>query len=246
MRELRFRAKPRDIRGIRVLAAAVLAVACVALVVGCATISFPEPVFAKFAATPDPAEVLASFRSLWPVRFTERQTALIYTPRGKIATIGVCSFDKRAGDFALALMTPAGFKLLQIQKHCDKTTSVFRIPGVSPSDKAANQMADDAWLIYAHPDGPPSIREIRGDRVILTWRDGGETVEMVFGRSPGATVLDLKTKRVVVDGRDERTIHYYEYRGFPDGTRRPSKIAYENSRHDYRLTIKTIAAQDKK
>jgi hypothetical protein len=207
-------------------------------VFGCSSVPRREPSFAVLAEAPDPAVVLRGFRERSPKRFTERQTAVVDSKRGKIAALGICSFDKPAKRFALALMTPAGVKLLQIEKNGKETSYRFYLPGVSPGGKAAERIAEDAWRIYSHPDSPPDSREIRADRLVFTWRNGTETERLVFGRSPGSRVFDLKTKSVFSDGAEDCVIDYFDYRGSPDGTRRPARITYWNRRFDYFLTIK--------
>jgi hypothetical protein len=211
--------------------------------VGCATVSRPQPEFAKFANPPDPAAILAVFRRGVPKRFTERQTAILDSTRGRMASIGVCSFDKNKGRFALALMTPTGVKLLQIEKRDGEIISHFYLPGVSPSKRAGPQIAEDSWRIYAHPDSEPSDREICGNRILFTWRDGTRTETLVFGRSANSAVFDLKTKIIALDGRDECVIHYFKYRDMPDGKRRAELITYENKRFDYYLTIKRVVCE---
>ena len=207
-------------------------------ILGCSTPRGPQPEFAKFADQPDLSAILADFRRSDSVRFTERQTAVLDSKRGRMAAIGVCSFDKKSGAFALALMTPTGVKLLQVAKVGGQTTSCFYLPGISPGKKAGPQIAEDAWRIYAHPDTPPVDREIRGDRLILNWKNGAETESLIFGRSADSAVLDLKTKMISVDGQVECVIHYFKYRDMSDGTRRAELITYENRKFDYFLTIK--------
>lgn len=216
----------------------VLAAVLLCSLFGCA--SRPQPEFAEFADVPDPNSVLAAFRERVPKKFTERQTAVLDSRRGRMAAIGVCSFDKSTGEFALALMTPTGVKLLQVERKRGKIISRFSLPGVNPSDKAGPQIAEDAWRIYAHPDSAPSSREIRGNRLIMQWKKGAETETLIFGRTADSAVLDLKTKIISIDGEVECVIHYFKYRDMADGTRRAALITYENKRFDYFLTIKRV------
>jgi len=222
-----------DFRCLRALA---MCAALCALSAGCVT-SRMAPEFARFAGAPNPDAVLAEFRRTSPSSFTERQTAVVESKCGRMVALGVCSFDKKKGHFALVLMTPTGMKLLQVEKRNGRVISHFSLPGASPGDEAGARMANDAWRIYSHPESPPDLREFRGDRLSLLWREGETTTKLVFGLSKDSHV-DLKTKQVSVNGTPECVINYFDYRDMPDGTRRPGTITYENLKYDYFLTIK--------
>ncbi|MCK5844316.1 MAG: hypothetical protein KAG97_06385 [Victivallales bacterium] len=215
------------------------ALGCAVFLFGCHSTPGPKPEFAEFAEPPNPNEVLAVFRASLPKKFTMRQTAVVDSERGRMAAIGVCSFDKAAKRFALVLMTPTGMTLLKIEKNGAAVSSRFHLPGASPGGKAAAQIAQDAWRIYSHPNDVPDSSEVRGNKMIFTWRNGKETERLVFGRSATSATLDLKTKVVSLNGLQECVIHYFKYSDAPDGTRRPTISTYWNRRFNYFLTIKS-------
>ena len=199
---------------------------------------FQEPEFANFATMPNQKIILSNFLQHHPNQLSMEQSALIIIGRKKIISIGMCRFDIKKDEIALALITTTGMKIVELSKENGKTTTHFAISEITNQKNASQQLIKDIHNIYFQQTSCPENIEINKTRIIYNWKNGNKKTELIFGKLSKQSKIELLVKKVYSEGTLDCVIYYSDYK-LKHGKNIPMTIHYENREFDYSLILKT-------
>lgn len=203
------------------------------LCAGCATLPF-DPAPATRPGDLPPEEVAARFAATRPVRYEALQSVVFQAFGRKMTGIGYLAVDEEDGSFALAVMTPAGMKLFDLQSRGGEVDAFFAIDLSDRAERVAQAVAADIRHIYFNTV-PPAGSEVqrKKHRLIFTERTAEGRIEYDLA----GPEQRLTEKRIYEGRRRVSRIRYGDYT-LHDGHLHAETIFLQNRAYHYQLILR--------
>lgn len=214
---------------------AIIIVALLLLLTGCATIPFEQPQLTDIGDISG-VEYVKQFQAHIPAS-ADLLTTVVFNGWGKtFSSLGLIKYDQSDGSFLIAGLTQMGIKIFELAGDREQLTRSYTMPQIPKPKRFTRALADDIRHIYFDWLPPADAKPAKNkNTVVFTALHNSGKIEYTYG---GAQPT-LLTKRCY--NRNDRLLWkatYYEYQTHgEDGMLYPRGIVLNNYQYGYRLTV---------
>ena len=204
-------------------------------VVGCRAVLLPEGATIPLADV-RPDEALEVARAALPQRFTVLNAVVLKKFGKSISTLGYTTVDEPADSITVAILSPAGVKLLEASQVAGREDVRYVAdPLAELGDVAEVVLRDIRRMYFDRLPAPGSAWKRKGERLVFSQGAGNTRLEYIFAGTPA-----LPIRKESFEGRRKTWVVSYQDHEWHGAYLFPRTMVLEDEKQGYELLVRLL------